>query len=186
MTRSPTPLLILLLATLVSAAFSIAPAAAGPGDEALADRFAYLSERGNSNCSAEFEASIGAMASMQMLQGSCCSPMDKHRYVKQVQGLRAYRSIEAIPMDPYDISAGQAQQLMAHFSLNLTTAEQAEYDYAMANSDEKGPCCCACWRWKVYGGLGKHLIREHGFTGPQVANVWDLSDGCGGGAAHEH
>ncbi|MER9234294.1 hypothetical protein NKI56_19720 [Mesorhizobium sp. M0622] len=51
----------------------------------------------------------------------------------------------------------------------------------MAISEEKGPCCCQCWRWKVYGGLAKVLIREHGFTGRQAVDVWGLSDGCGGG-----
>ena len=50
----------------------------------------------------------------------------------------------------------------------------------MANSDEKGPCCCRCWRWKVYGGLAKLLVREHGFDGKQVTEVWDMSNGCGG------
>ncbi|MDX8512687.1 hypothetical protein [Mesorhizobium captivum] len=59
--------------------------------------------------------------------------------------------------------------------------EQKAYDYAMANSEEKGPCCCPCWRWKVYGGLAKYLIHEHRFTGEQIVDVWDLSDGCGGG-----
>jgi hypothetical protein len=29
------------------------------------------------------------------------------------------------------------------------------------------------------------LIREHGFTGEQVTQVWNLSDGCGGDA-HTH
>jgi hypothetical protein len=24
------------------------------------------------------------------------------------------------------------------------------------------------------------LIREHGFSGQQIARIWDLSDGCGG------
>jgi len=29
----------------------------------------------------------------------------------------------------------------------------------MQNSDMQGPCSGKCWRWKVYGGLGKLLIR---------------------------
>jgi hypothetical protein len=56
----------------------------------------------------------------------------------------------------------------------------------MENSDKKGPCCCQCWRWHVYGGLAKYLIREHGFTGEQVAEVWDFSDGCDGSGEHLH
>ncbi|QRM34689.1 hypothetical protein [Microvirga sp. VF16] len=157
-----------------------------PADEVLASRFAYLSANGNSNCSREFEASIATMSSMQMLQGSCCSPMDKHRYIEQVRGLKAYWGISAIPTDPYDIPAGLASKLMTYYPLELTGTEQEAYAYAMANSDERGPCCCQCWRWKVYGGLAKYLIREHDFTGPQVAAIWDLSDGCGGGADHHH
>ena len=57
---------------------------------------------------------------------------------------------------------------------------QRHCDLAMATSNEKGPC--RCWRWDVFGGLGKLLIREHGFT---VAQIWNLSDGCGGDA-HMH
>jgi len=50
----------------------------------------------------------------------------------------------------------------------------------MDHSEEKGPCCCQCWRWKMYGGLAKYLIRERHFTGEQVTEIWNLSDGCGG------
>jgi hypothetical protein len=62
----------------------------------------------------------------------------------------------------------------------LTPAQQAAYDYAMQHSEEHGPCCCHCWRWHVYGGLAKVLIREREFTGEQVTEIWNLSDGCGG------
>ena len=51
---------------------------------------------------------------------------------------------------------------------------------AMSESAEGGPCCCQCWRWHVFGGLGKLLIRNNGFDAGRVAKVWDLSDGCGG------
>jgi hypothetical protein len=54
----------------------------------------------------------------------------------------------------------------------------------MQHSDEKGPCCCQRWRWRVYGGLGKFLIREHRFTGEQLVEVWNLSNGCGGDDDH--
>lgn len=68
---------------------------------------------------------------------------------------------------------------MSYYDMELTPEEQQAYDYAMQNSNEKGPCCCKCWRWYVYGGLGKYLIRNHGFSGEQVTEVWNLSDGCG-------
>ncbi|WP_265519690.1 hypothetical protein [Nitratireductor luteus] len=161
-------------------------AAENLGDEALKLRFEYLSQNGNSNCSGEFLDSITAMPATALLQGSCCSRMDEHRYVEQVRGLTKYAEIALITSDPYDIPAGIAQQLLPHYSTELTPVEQAAYDYAMKHSDEQGPCCCECWRWHVYGGLAKYLIREHGFTGEQIADVWDLSDGCGGSGEHVH
>ena len=36
------------------------------------------------------------------------------------------------------------------------------------------------------GGLGKYLIKTRGFTGEQVTQVWNLSDGCGGDEEHHH
>lgn len=149
-------------------------------------KFDYLSENGNSNCSSAFMDAIASMPSIALLQGSCCSPMDEHRYVEQVEGLRAYAHYADVPPNPYDIPAGLAQALTPWYALELTSDEQAAYDYAMENSDEGGPCCCACWRWEVYGGLAKKLIREHGFTGPEIAALWDLSDGCGGDEDHGH
>ncbi len=106
--------------------------------------------------------------------------MERQRYVKQVRELTKYSTIPEIPPDPYDIAAGLAQKLMPYHDVVLTQNEQQAYQYAMDHSEEKGPCCCQCWRWKVFGGLGKFLIREHRFTGEQIAEVWNLSDGCGG------
>ncbi|KKU79549.1 MAG: hypothetical protein UY06_C0018G0005 [Candidatus Amesbacteria bacterium GW2011_GWA2_47_70] len=85
------------------------------------------------------------------------------------------------------IEAKLAKKLMADYdSIQLSAEEQKAYDYAMQNSDEKGPCCCKCWRWNVYGGLGKILIKNYKFTGQQVTQVWNLSDGCGGDSEHHH
>ncbi len=155
-------------------------------DAELVSRFEYLSQNGNSNCSRAFLDSIKTMPVTVRLQGSCCNPMDAHRYIEQVKTLRKYAEVSAIPPDPYDIPAGLAQKMLPYFDIELTTDEQPAYDYAMANSDEKGPCCCQCWRWHVYGGLAKLLIREQGFTGPQLTEIWSLSSGCGGGAEHHH
>ena len=148
-------------------------------------RFDYLSQNGDSNCSRQFMESIRTMPVMARLQGSCCSPMNLHRYSEQLEGLKAYRDIDLIPADPYDIEAGLAAKLLSYYELELSPSEQAAYDYAMANSAEGGPCCCQCWRWAVYGGLAKHLIRDRQFTGDQIARIWDLSDGCGGDS-HVH
>ena len=152
--------------------------------EASAARFNYLSKNGNSSCSASFRDSIFSMPDDARLQGSCCSPMSFHRYSEQVEGLKQYKDIPEIPSDPYDIEAGLAKRLMGYYDMELTQEEQEAYDYAMANSHEKGPCCCKCWRWYVYGGLGKYLIRNYGWSGEQVTEIWNLSDGCGGEGEH--
>ena len=149
-------------------------------NEALAAKYETLNKNGNSSCSADFKESILGMSDEVRLQGSCCSPMNFPMYSEQVNGLKKYRSISEIPPDPYDIEAGLAKRLMGYYDMELTVQEQKEYDYAMTNSNEKGPCCCKCWRWYVYGGLGKYLIKEKGFSGKEVTNVWNLSDGCGG------
>lgn len=152
----------------------------------LDERFDYLRTHGNSSCSAAFTESIARMPVTARLQGSCCAPMNRHRYGEQVQALRKYAAIPEIPPDPYDVVAGTAQKAMSRYDMALSPDEAKAYQYAMDNSDEKGPCCCQCWRWRVYGGLGKFLIREHRFTGEQLVDVWNLSSGCGGGAEHHH
>ncbi len=160
-------------------------------NETLAARFGYLSKNGNSSCSGGFKDSIANMPDDARLQGSCCSPMSLHRYSEQVEGLEKFKSVPSqniskIPDDPYDIKAGLAKELMSYYDIELTADEQKAYDYAMQNSSEKGPCCCKCWRWYVYGGLGKYLIKNNGFTGQQVTELWNLSDGCGGDEEHKH
>lgn len=153
-------------------------------DPAVHAKFDYLSKNGNSSCSGSFKDSIKDMADGEHLRGSCCSPMSMHRYSEQVEGLKQYASTTEIPTDPYDIEAATAKKFITYYDLELTPEEQVAYDYAMQNSDEKGPCCCKCWRWYVYGGLGKYLIREKGFTREQITQVWNLSDGCGGEGDH--
>ena len=154
--------------------------------QTLAAKLDYLSKNGNSSCSATFRESISSMPDTARLQGSCCSPMSMHRYSEQIEGLKKYSNIPEIPPDPYDIEAGLAKKLMGYYDMELTPEEQKAYEYAMQNSDEKGPCCCKCWRWNVHGGLGKYLIRNYKFTGEQVTEVWNLSDGCGGDNDHNH
>ena len=129
-------------------------------DTALAAKFDQLSKNGNSSCSATFKDSIAGMPDTAQLQGSCCSPMNMHRYSEQVEGLKKYKDIKEIPSDPYDIDASLAKQMLAHYDDELTPEQQSAYDYAMKYSHEKGPCCCKCWRWYVYGGLGKYLIEN--------------------------
>ncbi|HJT11942.1 MAG TPA: hypothetical protein VJ790_04935 [Dongiaceae bacterium] len=170
---------VLLMAALTTAR------AEAPPDPEIVKRFEFLSENDNSSCSRSFRDSIAGMPADARLQGSCCSEMDLHRYSEQVAGLKQYSHIAEIPPDPYDVAAPLAQKLIAAYEQPLTPEQQNHYDLAMETSNEKGPCCCPCWRWDVFGGLGKLLIREQGFTGEQVAQVWNLSDGCGGDA-HMH
>lgn len=183
------PFLIVGAAALV-AAYIASGSSAGESanragiSETLEARFERLSQSGNSMCSASFRQSVASGDAGERLQGSCCSPMDFHRYTEQIEGLRQYANIPEIPSDPYDIDAQLAKELTAHYDVELNPEEQQAYDYAMANSNEKGPCCCKCWRWYVYGGLGKLLIQKYGFTGEQVTEVWNLSDGCGGAGDH--
>lgn len=156
-------------------------------DDTLVSRFEYLSKNGNSSCSLSFRSSIPSMPDNARLQGSCCAPMSLHRYREQVEGLKKYSHILEIPSDPYDIEIELAKKLVAAYdNIQLTAEEQKAYDYAMQHSHEKGPCCCKCWRWTVYGGLAKHLIRDYKFTGEQVTEIWNLSDGCGGDDEHHH
>lgn len=175
---------VMALAVLVAMAARPSWACAAAKDQAvgksLAARFAYLSKHGNSSCSQSFMDSIASMPAGARLQGSCCNPMVLQRYIRQVEGLRKYAKVPEIPPDPYDIDAGLAKKMLAAYGIKLTAVQQAAYTYAMQHSEEKGPCCCKCWRWHAYGGLAKLLIRDRGFTGPQVTEVWNLSNGCGG------
>lgn len=154
------------------------------GETALAAKFDILNKNGNSSCSGAFAQSIDAMPDSGRLMGSCCSPMDMHRYSEQIGGLQAFKEIPEIPADPYDIDVSLAKRLKQYYDVKLTLEQQRVYDYAVANSNEKGPCCCKCWRWYVYGGLGKLLIQKYNFTGEQVVEIWNLSDGCGGPGDH--
>lgn len=149
-------------------------------NDPLAARFDYLSTHGNSSCSTSFQDSIATMPPGTRLQGSCCSPMNLAAYKEQLAGLKKYSAIAEIPPDPYNIDAALATNLMGYYSDTLTPDQQKVYGYAMQHSKEKGPCCCQCWRWHVYGGLAKYLIQTYHFTGPQLTEVWNLSDGCGG------
>ena len=155
-------------------------------DTALAAKFDYLSKNGNSSCSSVFKDSIPNMPEGKRIEGSCCSPMDMHRYGEQVEALKKYKDYAEIPPDPYDIDATLAKQMLAHYDDQLTPEQQQAYDYAMQNSNEKGPCCCKCWHWYVYGGLAKVLIEKYNFTGQQITEIWNLSDGCGGAGEHSN
>jgi len=151
----------------------------------LEEKFALLSN-GRTNLCAGSQY-INSMNNNNMLQGACCSAMNFHRYVEQVEGLKKYSHISKIPSDPYDIPVSMAREFLDYQkNIILTEEQQAVYDEAMKLSHEGGPCCCKCWRWYAFEGLGKYLITEYNFNAEQVAEVWDLEDGCGGSGHADH
>jgi hypothetical protein len=103
-------------------------------------------------------------------------------YVKQLRGLKAYAHEATIPPDPYNVSVALAQRLF-HYdrTYTLNAAQQAMYNAAMKKADEHGPCCCRCWRYVAFRGQAKELIARRRYSAAQIAQVWDLEDGCGTG-----
>ncbi len=152
----------------------------------LKANFDSINENRNSAC-------YGISTVMQMpddgyIMGSCCGPMYLHRYEEQIEALKAYENIKEIPKDPYNVSVFDAKRMISYFKdIQLSSEQQAIYEEAKKLSQEGGPCCCGddfsettCWRWKVYGGLAKYMITKYNYNAKQVAELWDISDGCGG------
>ena len=109
--------------------------------------------------------------------------MNFQRYVRQMQGLRAYARAAEIPADPYDVPVTLARRLTSYAeSITLNRSQQAAYDGAVKLSHEHGPCCCHCWRWTAFEGQAKYLIARRGYSGRRIAEIWNLEDGCGGSA----
>lgn len=145
------------------------------------EKFEYLTEQRSNVCARITSEELASYSDDARLQGSCCSSMDLHRYQEQIEGLKKYSNTSQIPNDPYDIPVTLAKELLGYKdSIMLTLEQQKVYDGAMKLSDEGGPCCCRCWRWDAFEGLAKYLIMQHNFTAEQVAEIWDLEDGCGG------
>ena len=112
--------------------------------------------------------------------------MDFHKYQEQVEGLKKYSDVPQIPADPYDVPVSLAKQLFDYQkTIQLTADQQTIYDKAAKLSEEGGPCCCRCWRWMAFEGQAKYLITQKNWTSQQIAELWNLEDGCGG-AGHEH
>jgi len=156
------------------------PYAAKAAEAGTEEQFKFLSANGNSNCSAKFKDSIASMPETARIRGSCCGPMNLHRYKEQVDALREYAKYPEVPPDPYDIGAGFAARMLKEYKGEPGPEHLATYNAAMEMSAEGGPCCCQCWRWEVLGGMGKVLIRERQADSKTVAKIWDLTNGCGG------
>lgn len=159
----------------------------GITNTALAAKFEDLSGKTTNSCGGG-KAVVFGLPEDGRLQGSCCDAMDAHSYEEQITGLKEkYDEHDVIPSDPYDVSAQWARQMIEYGDqTTLTPEQQAIYDEAVELSEEGGPCCCVCWHWYAYEGLAKHLIINESFTAEQVAEVWELSDACGGGSEHSH
>jgi len=152
--------------------------------DALAARFEYLSGQGTNACGGGKDI-VKSLSGDARMQGACCGAMSLHSYEEQIEGLKKYAGNALIPADPYDVPVSWAQAMIAYSDATvLTPGQQAVYDKAVEMSHEKGPCCCKCWHWYAYEGLAKKLITEYGFTVEQIAEIWDLSDACGGEHAH--
>lgn len=155
------------------------------GEMTLRDRFDVLRTKSTNACGAQPQH-LTDVPDGQRMQGSCCSQMVFHSYKEQIAGLNEhYSDYDIIPSDPYNVSVKWAKQMIEYNeATELTEEQQAVYDEAAEISHEGGPCCCKCWHWYAYAGLGKKLIIDHGFTAEQVAQVWELSDACGGSHSH--
>ncbi len=144
-------------------------------------KFAILSKAKTNSCGGGESYVSQLSADGTRIQGSCCSSMNFHRYTEQIEGLKKYSNYEIIPSDPYDVSSEWADRMIKYGGQKeLTSEQQSIYNGAMELSHEGGPCCCKCWHWYAYEGLAKHLIVEENFTAEEIAEVWDLSDACGG------
>ncbi|QQG39408.1 MAG: hypothetical protein HYS81_03410 [Candidatus Aenigmatarchaeota archaeon] len=184
MKSKKSPYIIIGAAIVVIAAVVLFPLQSGSSARVIQaaagseEKFALLSGATTNFCAGP---QIVDAVESDRLQGSCCSAMDMHAYAEQAEGLKKYDSIDIIPSDPYDIPKEWAREMIEEDkTIVLTDEQQKIYDDAIEMSHEGGPCCCKCWRWYAYGGLAKKLITENGFTAEDVANVWNLSDGCGG------
>lgn len=152
-------------------------------EDVLAARFEYLNQQGTNACGGGKDI-VKTLSGDARMQGACCGAMSLHSYEEQIEGLKKYSKYDLIPPDPYDVPVSWAQEMIAYNdTTTLTSEQQSIYDAAVEMSHE-GPCCCKCWHWYAYEGLAKKLIIEHGFTAEQIAEIWDLSDACGGEHTH--
>lgn len=152
----------------------------------LEEKFAVLSVAKTNSCGGGV-AALDNRPDDGRIQGSCCTKIDLHKYEEQLEGLKEkYSEYEMIPKDPYDVPVVWAREMIEYGkNTQLNSEQQSIYDKAVKTSNEGGPCCCVCWHWYAYEGLAKYLIIEEDFTAEQIAEIWDLSDACGG-KGHEH
>lgn len=148
-----------------------------PGSSA---KFSYLVAQHSNFCSLS-QDTVKTYPDSDRIQGACCNPLNAAKYQWQVAGLRQYSSMPEILIDPYDVPAGLAKQLLAgDVSITLTPAQDAVFNQAKTMTDDHGWCCCQCWRWYMSEGLAKDLITKYLTDAATVAHIVDLTNGCGG------
>ena len=156
---------------------SAAAPAANPGTPIM---FAYLASQHTNFCSLE-RSTVEADPDTMHIQGACCSALDMAKYQEQVRDLRQFADISQIAPDPYNVPVPLARALFHDDdAIVLDGAQKATYDAAMGMTEDKGPCCCHCWRWSMTEGLAKRLITVNHMGAATVARVVDLANGCGG------
>jgi hypothetical protein len=153
------------------------------GTGSVEARFALLSRADSNQCGLQPE-NLDTIARNGRLQGACCFPMDLEAYRHQLEGLKRYATVDVIPKDPYDIPVALAKRLIGYQAIELTPKQKALYDRATELSEVGGPCCCPCWRFAAFEGQAKYLITRRTYSAEQIAEVWDLEEGCGGPKDH--
>jgi len=156
------------------------PQQTAPDESVPAARFAALSAADSNRCGLG-AADVRGMGDQMRLQGSCCFPMDEAHYDQQLDELRRYRGTRVVPRDPYDVSAELANRLLRYRDISLDHGERAAYGRAVELSELGGPCCCPCWRWQAFKGQARFLLARRDWSGAEVAQLWEIEEGCGGG-----
>ncbi len=110
------------------------PRGMSPPMAAMARDFNVLRLAQSSRCSLTAEEVMG-MRPGARLRGSCCQGMDFRHYTEQRRGLAAYRSLEVVPNDPYDVPVTLAKQILTTGrAITLSDEEQQTYDEAVSMS----------------------------------------------------
>lgn len=117
----------------------------------------------------------------KFLGGECCGALkDTKEYHEHLGILKErYSNLPDIPLNPYKTPVELAKKWIDYDKETLLNSEQQKvYNNALSMSKE-GPCCCKCWHYFVNEGIGKKMIKDHGYSARQVADFWDVSDICG-------
>lgn len=176
-------LAVLVLALATGGGGDGEPQQAAPDGSVSTARFAALSAAESNRCGLG-AADVRRMGDHMRLQGSCCFPMEEAHYEQQLEGLRRYRPSSVVPRDPYDVTAAMAKRLLRYRQISLDQRQRTAYGRAIELSELGGPCCCPCWRWQAFKGQARFLLARRDWSAAEVAELWEIEEGCGGGGEH--